>query len=128
KTPDPPQIDSSSNWSLSPDGSLRAIVLYGSQGPIRFRSTLDGETHELTVKGWDELDSIDWSPDGKAVFVSWHHDSESALLSVALNGRVSVLHRSSGPQVVGPIPSPDGHSIVFVGLGTASNVWMVENF
>jgi Tol biopolymer transport system component len=82
----------------------------------------------LTVKGWDELDSVDWSADGKAVFVSWHHESESALLRVALDGTVSVLLRSSGPQFVGPIPSPDGHSVVFAGLGTASNVWMVENF
>ena len=128
KKPGPPQVDPSCNWSLSPDGSLRAVVAYGSKGPIRFRSTGDGETRELAVEGWDELDSIDWSADGKAVFVSWHHESESALLRVALNGTVSVIFRSNGQQVIGPIPSPDGHSVVFAGLGTASNVWMVENF
>src|SRR5215471_2260511 len=128
KKPDPPQVDPDSNWSLSPDGSLRAMVLYGSKGPIRFRSTLNGRTRELTINGWDELDSIDWSADGKAVFVSWHHESESALLRVALNGTVSVLFRSAGQQVIGPIPSPDGHYVAFAGLGTASNVWMVENF
>jgi Tol biopolymer transport system component/DNA-binding winged helix-turn-helix (wHTH) protein len=124
----PPQVDPDSNWGLSPDGSQRAIIPYGSKGPIRFRSTLTGETRELPVKGWDELDSIDWSGDGKAVFVSWHHESDSTLLKVALDGTVSVLLRSSGPQVIGPIPSPDGHSVVFAGLSTASNVWMVENF
>jgi len=128
KKPDPPQVDPSCNWALSPDGSLRAMVLYGSKGPIRFRSTLNGRTRELTIKGWDELDSIDWSADGKAVFVSWHHESESALLRVALNGTVSVIFRSAGQQVIGPIPSPDGHYVAFAGLGTASNVWMVENF
>ena len=124
----PPQVDPDSNWSLSPDGTQRAIVPYGSKGPIRFRSTLSGETRELVVKGWDELDSIDWSADGKSVFVSWHHESDSALLRVGVDSTVSVLLRSSGPLVTGPIPSPDGHSVVYAGLSTASNVWMVENF
>jgi len=82
----------------------------------------------LAVKGWDAFDSIEWSADGKAVFVSWHHESESALLRVAWNGTVSVILRSNGQQVIGPIPSPDGRSLAFGGLGTASNVWMVENF
>jgi DNA-binding winged helix-turn-helix (wHTH) protein/Tol biopolymer transport system component len=125
---DSPELDPPINWSLSPDGSQRAIIPYGSKGPIRFQSTLTGETRELTVKRWEELDSIDWSADGKAVFVSSHRESDSALLKITLGGTVSVLLCSSGPQVVGPMPSPDGHYVMFAGLSTASNVWMVENF
>jgi DNA-binding winged helix-turn-helix (wHTH) protein/Tol biopolymer transport system component len=128
KKSDSAQIDSPINWSLSPDGSQRAIIPYGSKGPIRFQSTITGETRELTVKRWEELDSIDWSADRKAVFVSSHHESDSALLKITLGGTVSVLLRSSGPQVVGPMPSPDGHYVMFAGLSTTSNVWMVENF
>jgi len=124
----PPQVAPDSNWSLSPDGSQRAIIPYGSKGPIRFRSTLTGETQELTVKGWDHLESIEWSADGKAVFVSWHHESDSALLKVALDGTVSVLFRSAGPQVIGPIPSPDGHSVVFAGLALPAMFGWLRTF
>src|SRR5262249_1338358 len=98
------------------------------KGAIRFRSTRTGESRELTVKGWDELDSIDWSSDGKAVYVSCHHESDSALLKVGLDGTVSVLQRSSGSQVIGAIPSPDGRLLLFAELSNSSNVGMLENF
>jgi hypothetical protein len=107
KSTDPPQIDPPCNWSLSPDGSQRAIVAYNNRGTIQLRSTLTGETRELVVKGWDELMNVDWSADGKSLLVSWvNHDLESALLKVALDGRASVLLRSRNG--LWAIPSPDG--------------------
>jgi len=129
KSADTPQIDPSCNWSLSPDGSQRAIVLESPKnGTIRLRSTLTGETRELAVKGWNELDSIVWSVDGKSLLVSWDHESDSALLNVTLDGRVSVLLHSSNPKILGAIPSPDGRSLAIAGTGTARNVWQIENF
>jgi Tol biopolymer transport system component len=127
KSSGPPQIDPHCNWSLSPDGSRRAIVPAGSKGRIRFRSTLSGETQELTVKGWEALDSIDWSADGKSLFAGSHHESDSALLRVSLDGTVSVLLHSSNPQVIGAVQSPDGRSLVYAGISTARNVWQIEN-
>jgi Tol biopolymer transport system component len=107
KSTDPPQIDPPCNWSLSPDGSQRAIVAYNNRGTIQLRSTLTGETRELVVKGWDELKNVDWSADGKSLLVSWvNHDLESALLKVALDGRASVLLRPRNG--LWAIPSPDG--------------------
>jgi len=128
KTWDPPQVDPLCNWSLSPDGSRRAVIAAGLQGRIRFRSTVSGETSELLVTGWEDMDSIDWSADGKSLFVGWHHESKSALLRVSLNGTVSVLFRSTSPQVIGAIQSPDGRSLAFAGLSTTRNVWKIENF
>jgi len=128
KTSDPPQVDPLCNWSLSPDGSRRAIIAAGLKGRIRFRSTVSGETSELLVTGWEDMDSIDWSADGKSLFVGWHHEFESALLRVSLNGTVSVLFRSNSPQVIGAIQSPDGRSLAFAGLSTTRNVWKIENF
>jgi len=129
KSADPPQIDPSCNWSLSPDGSQRAIVPENPKnGKIRLRSTLTGETRELAVKGWNELDSIVWSADGKSLLVSWHHESDSALLNVALDGTVSVLLHSSNPEVLGAVPSPDGRSLAIAGFSTTRNVWQIENF
>ena len=129
KSSDPPQIDPSCNWSLSPDGLQRAIVLDDPKnGTIRLRSTLTGETRELAVKEWSELGGITWSVDGKSLFATWHHKSDSALLNVTLDGKVSVLLRSRSPEILGAIQSPDGRSLVIAEAGTTSNVWQLENF
>ncbi len=129
KSADPPQIDPLCNWSLSPDGSQRAIVPDSPKnGTIRLRSTLTGETRELAVKGWNELGSITWSVDGKSLLATWHHEPESALLNITLNGRVSVLLRSSNAEILGAIPSPDGRSLAIAEASTTRNVWQIENF
>jgi DNA-binding winged helix-turn-helix (wHTH) protein/Tol biopolymer transport system component len=127
KSTDPPQIDPPCNWSLSPDGSQRAIVAYKNRGTIQLRSTLTGETRELFVKGWDELKNVDWSADGKSLLVSWvNHDLESALLKVALDGRASVLLRSRND--LWAIPSPDGRLLAIAEFSGTKNVWQIENF
>jgi len=124
-----PQIDPSGHWSLSPDGSQRAIVPDSPKnGTIRLRSTLTGETHDLTVKGWNELDSITWSVNGKSLLVTWHRESDSALLNVTLDGRVSVLLRSRNPEILGAIQSPDGRYLAIAEVSTTRNVWQIENF
>jgi DNA-binding winged helix-turn-helix (wHTH) protein/Tol biopolymer transport system component len=128
KRPDPPQTDPLCNWSLSPDGLQRAIVCDGDKGTIRLRSTVTGETRELKIKGWDELGSIEWSVDGKSLLPVWHHDSDTALLKVTLDGKVSVLLRSSNPEILGAIASPDGRSLAIAGASTTRNVWQIENF
>jgi Tol biopolymer transport system component/DNA-binding winged helix-turn-helix (wHTH) protein len=126
----PPQIDPPCNWSLSPDGSQRAILPVGTnEGTIQLRSTSSGKTHDLVVKGWNGLGSLDWSADGKSLLASWHnnYDRGSALLKVALNGKVSVLLRSSN-SVAYAIPSPDGRSLAISEVSPAKNAWQIENF
>jgi hypothetical protein len=127
KSTAPPQVDPPSNWSLSPDGSQRAIVASDSQGVIQLRSTASGERRDLVVKGWDELKAIDWSADGKSLLVSWvNRDLDSALLKVALDGRVSVLLRSKNS--LWAIPSPDGRLLAISEFTGTKNVWEIENF
>jgi DNA-binding winged helix-turn-helix (wHTH) protein/Tol biopolymer transport system component len=128
KRSDPPQSDPWCNWSLSPDGSQRAIVCGSRKGTIQLRSALTGETRDLTVKGWDELGSIVWSVDGRSLLTISHHESDTVLLNIALDGRVSVLLRSSNPEILGAIPSPDGRSLAIAGANTTRNVWQIENF
>jgi Tol biopolymer transport system component len=129
KTSDPPQVDPLCNWSLSPDGTRRAVVPYFKpDGVIRLRSALTGQTSKLGVQGWDELHSITWSADGKTLFAGWHHRSDSALLRIALDGTVSVLIRSNNPQILGAVPSPDGRFLLIAETSTARNVWQIENF
>jgi eukaryotic-like serine/threonine-protein kinase len=128
KRSEPPQSDPWCNWSLSPDGSQRAIACGSRKGTIQLRSALTGETRDLTVKGWDELGSIVWSVDGRSLLTISHHESDTVLLNVALDGRVSVLLRSSNPEILGAIPSPDGRSLAIAGANTIRNVWQIEHF
>jgi Tol biopolymer transport system component len=96
----PSQIESAFNWSLSPDGSLRAIILYGSsQDKIELRSTSTGQMRDLVVNGWSGLIGVNWSADGKRLLVSWHNfERDSALLNVSLDGKATVLLESSNPE------------------------------
>jgi Tol biopolymer transport system component len=98
KHSNPPQIDPSCNWSLSPDGLKRALVCNGEKGTIRLRSTATGETRKLTISGWDELGSIAWSADGSLLFAVWQHASDTALLRVTLDGKISPLSIPAIPR------------------------------
>jgi Tol biopolymer transport system component len=130
KTIAPPQIDPSSNWSLSPDGSERAIVVYGPNvGKIQLRSTSTGQVRDLVLKGWNGLIGANWSADGKRLLVSWHNfERESALLSVTLDAKVSVLLNSDNPEIWAAIPSPNGRLLAIAEAGGPKNVWQIENF
>jgi WD40 repeat protein len=130
KSTDPPQIDPYCNWSLSPDGSERAIIVYGANdGTIHLRSTSTGKTREVFVKGWNGLMGVDWSADGESLLVSWHDfEHESALLNVTLDGKARLLLDSSNPEPSAAIPSPNGRWVAIAEAGGPKNVWQVENF
>jgi Tol biopolymer transport system component len=127
----PPEIDAPyCNWSLSPDGSQRAIILLRpKQDKVQLRPTSTGEARDLVVKGWNGLRNIDWSADGKSLLVVWHnYEWESALLNVALDGRASVLLHTRGPAVWYAVPSPDGRLLAIAQDTGTNNVWQIENF
>jgi DNA-binding winged helix-turn-helix (wHTH) protein/Tol biopolymer transport system component len=125
-----PQIDPDCNWSLSPDGSQRAIIVYGANdGRIHLRSTSTGNTREVFVRGWSGLMGVGWLPDGQSLVVSWHNfDQESALLRVTLDGKASVLLTSHNSELWGGMPSPDGRLLAIAEAGGPKNVWQIENF
>jgi hypothetical protein len=126
----PPQIETAFNWSLSPDGSKRAIILYGpSQDKMQLHSTSTGQTRDLVVKGWNGLIGVNGFADGKRLLVSWHNfERDSALLNVSLDGKATVLLRSSNPEIWHAVPSPDGRMLAIAEAGGPKNVWQIENF
>lgn len=126
----PLQVDPDGNWGLSPDGSKRAIIVYGpNTGKIQLRSTSTGKTRDLVVKGWNGLIGIDWSADGRRLLVSWHNfERDSALLNVTLDGKASVLLKSRNPEIWSAIPSPDGRLLAIAEAGGPKNVWQITNF
>jgi WD40 repeat protein len=125
----PSQVDPGCNWSLSPDGSQRAIVCPSLKETIRFRSTLTGKMRDLRVTGRNELDSITWATDGKSLLVAGKTpEGGSALLRITLDGKASVLLRSTTTEILGAIPSPDGRSLALAEKSVYNNVWQIENF
>ena len=72
---------------------------------------------------------INWSADGKRLLVSWHNfEQVSALLSVTLDGKATVLLKSSNPEIWGAFPSPNGRMLAIAEAGGPKNVWQIENF
>ena len=129
KSSGPPQVDPVGNWSLSPDGSQQAIIADGSKGMIRFRSTRTGETRDVPVEGWNEFGSVDWTADGTSLLVAGRTPQrESVLLSITLNGKATVLLRSSDSEILGAQHSPDRRSLAIVEARHGDNVWGIENF
>ena len=125
----PPQVDPLCNWSLSPDGSQRAMVCPSPKETIRFRSALTGKTRDVRVTGRNELGSIVWAADGGSLIVAGRTpEGESVLLRVTLDGKVSVLLRATTAEILGAIPSPDGRSLVIAEKSAYNNVWQIENF
>ena len=129
QTTDLHQLEPSGNWSLSPDGSERAITVFNpEQGKIQLRSTSTGETRELVVSGWSGFENIDWSADGKSLRVlSLSRAGETTLLNVTLDGSVSILTGGSNPRIGVAIPSSDGHFLAIHEETGTSNVWLVDN-
>ena len=129
QTTDLHQLEPSGSWSLSPDGSERAITVFNpEQGKIQLRSTSTGETRELVVSGWSGFENIDWSADGKSLRVlSLSRAGETTLLNVTLDGSVSILTGGSNPRIGAAIPSSDGHFLAIHEETGTSNVWLVEN-
>jgi Tol biopolymer transport system component len=114
---------------LSPDGSTLAMSKRDeAEIHIRLLSLAGGSDREITVKGWPNVSSLDWAPDGKAFYVGSVSLPGYALLHVDLKGNARVLWQYKGSGDVWGAPSPDGRYLAIAGFATNSNVWMLEGF
>jgi len=117
------------DWNLSPDGSQIAIANpRWNSDEITFIPTHGGQSDILTIKGWGNFNSVDWTADSKGVYVGSWRSSRATLLYVDLNGNVRPLWSQPGPMGTWGIPSPDGHHLAMVGASGEANVWIIDNF
>jgi serine/threonine protein kinase len=115
-------------WDLSPDGN-RIVILKGKDGPIQIISLNGDPLREFTVKGWSQLRNLDWTADGKGLFISSLNDTGSLLLRVDLHGAANILWENpGGVGATYGLPSPDGHRLAMMGWTVDNNMWMMENF
>jgi DNA-binding winged helix-turn-helix (wHTH) protein/Tol biopolymer transport system component len=118
------------NWSLSPDGRTLAMAKKLSMDQaavIRLISIGDNTETVLPVPGWAFLSSLDWSTDGKSLWVSASTTQESsALLNIKMNGQVRTALEDKKMKIGWAIQSPDGNRVALWEASGASNVWMLE--
>ena len=122
------------NWTLSPDGSTLAIAKSNKldiivQPEIRLLTLKDGKERRIALKDWSSINAIDWTADGKGLWVSASNTTgTNALLNVDLQGRARPFWEQTKMAVGWAIPSPDGHYLAMWQASGNANVWMVENF
>jgi eukaryotic-like serine/threonine-protein kinase len=127
----PKQSDAWVAHEVSPDGSTIAISQVGEADiRIRLLSLTGGADREIAVKGWGNVAGLDWSPDGKGLYVGSASLQSSTLLYVDLKGNARVLWQYKGGAggAVWGIPSPDGRYLAIRSNASNRNVWMLEGF
>jgi Tol biopolymer transport system component len=136
-----PATDITYVWDLSPDGKFVALVKF-SEGRIRIVPLSHQQVYDIVVKGWKNVQSVDWAADGKGFFVSSFTTRSSTLLHVDLQGNAQLLWEQKGStspagrpwnQPLGPsaswaVPSPDGRHLAIYDWKLSANMWMIENF
>jgi eukaryotic-like serine/threonine-protein kinase len=120
------------NSALSPDGTQVAIFKSDwNTGQFRLIPVAGGQARTVTVKGYVNLNSLDWAPDSKSMFVGTSGPAGSTLLHIDLNGNAHPIWRQpyrGGSYGTWGIPSPDGRRLAVLGLSAEANVWMIDNF
>lgn len=117
------------DWSLSPDG--QRIALVHNDGPARVIELGAGTEREISRDGWLLGEFVDWSRDGRGLFMDAQRGSSfyrKALVYVPLDSdEVHILRRDPNEWHVRPSTSPDGRELAFSLMNFAGNAWMVEN-
>jgi Tol biopolymer transport system component len=115
------------NLALSPDGT-RIAYTTSHEGPVHILSLRGEPSREIRVRGWSNLQDIEWAG-AKALIISSGVQGGDLLLHVDMQGNAHVLWQQQGgfASFIGTL-SPDGRHLAFNGYSTNSNIWMMENF
>jgi eukaryotic-like serine/threonine-protein kinase len=115
------------HWDLSPDGT-RISYFRTPQEPIEILSLRGEAPHSFFVKGWDNLDSLDWTADGEGFFVSDGVHGGMVLLRVDLQGNATLMQSYQGAGMLLARPSPDGQHLMISEYRIDGNIWTLEDF
>jgi len=116
-------------YGLSPSGAQMAVAKARvNEGRIRLISMDGSAEEEINVRNWIDLNSIDWAPDGKGLYVTSQAPNGPILLYVDLQGTAHVLWRQNGTFETWSwtIPARDGKHLAIIGEAVNSNAWLVE--
>ncbi len=118
------------NWALSPDGRLAAVV--HNNGVVRIVDLENKSEREYSEEGWAFGEYVDWSVDGSGLFMDGRRGGSAvmkSLLHYSLERReVSVLRDQPAQWHITPKASPDGKYLAFGLMIFSGNVWMIDDF
>jgi eukaryotic-like serine/threonine-protein kinase len=118
------------SWDLSPDGSRIALHSHSERHRIHVFSLTGGrESQDVALKGWNLGEyGLDWTADGKGLYLSSPIHGGVALLYVDLQSDAHVIWEQEGGFATWGVPSPDGRHLAMPGDIQNSNIWMIQNF
>jgi hypothetical protein len=116
--------------ALSPDGSTLAAAKNNHlEIHVRLLPLSGGSGGDIVVQGWLNLAGLDWSADGKGIYVGSTSSQGGTLLYVDLKGAAQVVWQNKeNTRFLGGIASPDGRHLAIWGAMHNSTAWMVEGF
>ena len=115
------------SWQLSPDGSRIGIVKR-HENQIRLVPLGRGQTRTISIKGYSDLEDLNWAIDSQSMFVSTLEPSGATVLHVDLGGNAQPVWQQSQTTFTWGLPSPDGRHLAILGSNSEANVWMIDNF
>ena len=125
-TMDPNSTKEGGDGALSPDGAKMAILEGGSN--IYLLNFQTKALQRIIVKHWSNFVGVDWTADGKGLFMCGLRNGIN-LLHVDLHGNAVVLWKQGGGAGrCYALASPDGKHVTIPLSSNNANVWMMENF
>jgi Tol biopolymer transport system component len=124
------------DWDLSPDAKHIALVdNMGSDDEVRILGLEGASSFSLHLKGWNILQYVNWSADGRHLYVSGgvllsDQLGKWAILETDLAGDFKVLTELPPSQgwISNPLPSPNGRYLIYNENTQPASVMMLENF
>jgi eukaryotic-like serine/threonine-protein kinase len=118
------------NWyfDLSADGASVAVTRSPAD-PIEVFSEHGAPIRQIRLKGWSNIQTFNWAPDGKGLYVVAGVHGGRKVLYVDLQGKAYPLWENKGAAgETLAYPSPDREHLVLHGWTASSNIWLMENF
>ena len=117
------------NWALSPDGI--SVALVHNKKVVRIINLQQGSEKEYSEDGWVFGEYVDWSADGKGIYMDGTANNrlfKKSLIYYSPESReASVLRAATSQWHLVPQTSPDGKHLAFALMIFSGNVWMIEN-
>lgn len=121
------------SWSISLDGT-KIAVMNPKEAKVHVFHLDRKPEEEIVPKGVTLGDALDWSADGKGLFIDYATKRGMALGYLDLRGNTHLVWEETALQgaqgITAPwgIPSRDGKHLAINGTYPSANAWLLENF